>query len=438
MHPKSLFAKILLLVVSLFCAGNAHAQLLKKIQQGAKGVQNLAREVENSARQLDNVSRGVNTTPNLPRKSTPYEEGYNRGATGNDGYHKGPTGVWVKDEEPGTPNPLKRYRYDYFFMDYTDYYWDNTAYIENDAIPKRDDYETQLYADRCQKNVLKPNKDEKVFLTKMLAFFATNSRVNKKYYYCADENVRYVVNSRDAANLPTSVTADYQYSDDKGNRLNEIRHIKVEFVNGIPFLITYPNERGWSVQGNDVGAVGRLNYTKDQIREMDVARSKFAKKESDYWKKYVAPRINDSITKVVRSKFPGADCSACLVHEKDGDADVKQEIYTTTDEYGNTSETRRNTATTSHYKLVNKCNKNIKVIGVEISSGDYYIQSREYRAKQVIYLSTTSQSNLEDAFNHFGDNILFGSDDIDLDRINKQYDVEKGPSIQWLRIVEDK
>lgn len=152
-------------------------------------------------------------------------------------------------------------------------------------------------------------------------------------------------------------------------------------------------------------------------------------------------KVSDSLTNLIKKRFPGKDCFACLVKKEDFTTSTK--AIKDVGFFGQEDATA--TTTNSNYTLTNKCNKPLKAIGIErieLASGkqQYKIIFLRYKPNQVFKWSNRSydekkllSTSEEHGRAHNGDGQIF---DISIDPV---YDTGYGSSaVQFLRIIEDK
>lgn len=179
----------------------------------------------------------------------------------------------------------------------------------------------------------------------------------------------------------------------------------------------------------------KLKYCKELKDAQNRVDPAFLAKENRIMN--INPKINDSITKMIAKRFPGADCSKCLTRTIT--SEKRKAKYEINEGNGKFSYTYKDYYV-YHGKIENKCNKKLLVVGIHYEAAyranPYGIIYRRYDAKQVDNFEIDeSDTDYERGMKTF----LFGGElkDIDLRCINKPFDIENGPEYQFLRIVED-
>ncbi len=302
------------------------------------------------------------------------------------------------------------------------------------ASPTFDYQETPEYDTKTLRNILTKDKDENEFLRQMLIYNANNKKGNTALYHCDEQTVSIKVLARGADSLPTQVMGDYNYVENPAVRF----HIFMLYDAGLPYYFSFPGEKLYPRSPDEDGVLGHFKFTSAQLGQIVRLNDRDAEARAKYRAAVINPKVNDSLMEALKKKFPGPECSACLVRTVTSKAMVLTKEFV--DGYGNKSHQDEN-FTRYTITITNKCAKNIKVVGISqgtFPGGKQYEQVwKRYSAKQVI--QWTRDSN--DVAGGMISSILFGGGetaDIDLSHINKKYDTEAGDDIQYLFIVEDK
>lgn len=290
---------------------------------------------------------------------------------------------------------------------------------------------------KTQENILTKAKNEDLFLKLFFIFAAENKLGNTALLKCNVSTLRYIIVSRDDLGLPKEVKCTYSYLDKTNKPLNENHEIIAFFDNGLPYHLSYPTDILYPRYPFDKGMIGELAFTPAQHSRMVKLCDQLSEKRRIENRPRIA-KTNDSLTKEVVRLFPGEDCSKCLTRtvssreeiEKKEKIDLSGDPYYVDEPYTNFT-----------ISIVNHCNKKLKAIaivqGIDKMKRTYSFSTRTFEPNQVI--SFTRASN--DLAGGMIASLLFGggeTSDIDLSRINKQYDEENGGEVQFLRIIEDK
>lgn len=311
-----------------------------------------------------------------------------------------------------------------------DVYNDEDEYLFIKFYSKKqyvDERSTQFYK-ATQRNILNIGEDEDEFLKELIYFSANNKLGNKSMHRCRFKTITYTVVQRDSTTLPSVVDAKYEYKEVPGVFYNMRFYLSA----GLPFRIHYTSDNLWSRRINEEGVIGSLYYTYEDKSRILQLEDKLVNEISNNNQKYVYPRINDSLTKLIKTKFPGVDCSKCLVRT------VKPNRQTyeieTTDAFGHKTYDYKS-GTTYHISIKNNCSKKLKVVGIWQSVR--YPGPREYKFVFKTYKPGEELTWDIDYSPTLFDHHEVDNDDIDLTQINKPFNFN-GNEYQWLRIIQDK
>lgn len=358
----------------------------------------------NINREINNAVRMRNYWRNAPAKKTPANNRYS-----NNSYQFGSSQY---DNQPGV-DPYKDDEYLFINKGQKGVYVDNRS---------------QKFYKATQRNILNKDENEEEYLKELIYFSANNKLGNKSMHRCRYKTLKYTVTQRDNSGMPSVVDATYEYKE-----APEVFYQMTIFLSsGLPYRIHYGNESLWARRIDEEGVIGSLYFAPEEATKILQLESELVDKLSTYAKANVYPRINDSLTKLVKTKYPGLDCSKCLVRTVKPRTQGYQ--IETTDAFGHKTYDYTS-ATDYHISIKNKCDKPIKVIGVWQSihypgAREYKIVFKHYKPHQELFWDIDYSPTLFD--HHEVDN-----DDIDLQQINKSFNY-KGGEYQWLRIIQDK
>ncbi len=293
------------------------------------------------------------------------------------------------------------------------------------------------YARQALRNVLTKDKNEDEFLRKMLAYHAENKKNNTQLFGCNGQTIRYTVASRDKSGLPTRVDGQYEYVEEPG----KTHQLNILFEDGLPYDMWYPNENLYSRRGDDEGMAGYLRYTPSQQGQITRLNDRDAELNRQYRIANINPKINDSLTQLVKTRFSGADCQACLSRTTEAETRTERAFYMTDPNNGNDIY-HDVTYTVYHIKVQNKCNKGLRVVGIsQYGAGRGAVYHWKFKTYGPLQVTEWSRSMKDmDMIGGIIGAMLFGggeAEDIDLSHINKPYDTENGGDVQYLRIVEN-
>lgn len=391
---------ILLLIISFFTILNTSAQkkknggFLGEISQGIKDIKGTVKEITGTKKEIEKITKKkeINNDNKQEKK------------------------VSIKNSKNSK------------FLFYNDKLFYSKGRQDYVSIDKPD------YIEFTKMNVLTKDKNEEEYLLNLISFFADNKRNNFSELKCNKETIKYRVFERQTDGIPKLVNATFSYLND-----SNIIELGIQFDEGIP-CIWFFNKEFLSDHGYYDGVIGHLNFTRSQMSHITSFSYKAADERKVYREKYINPKVNDSLTNVIKKMFPGADCSACLTRTVESTG-AETKVYGIYDEQGYKTGTEEKTTYKYNVIIRNKCKKNIKLVGISqignSAKKNYTVITKSFKSNYV-YKIEIEQS--ETGF-LLGSAIPFGGwdiNDIDLSCINKKFDTENGPVIQYIKAVEDK